>query len=219
MFGQNPPYETVVFLTYNGTADPGYANWLRSTDNPFFNSRPGIVNYSNWQIIEAKGASLPFSHFDLVGIEGIEALETVWFDPEMDKFRRDWVSRWGYTSTGAFFSHKEQINQYGYLANRTSGQRGVKGEYLRLLGGNLEIEGSDGEKWQVKEVLRKQWAIGPPTTGEQWRTKAEQNNPLSFGGFALQTCNSIEEWDSSLPSNFGFAAIATCLAAPDLPDA
>ena len=151
-------------------------------------------------------------------MEELEALETVWFDPEMDKFRRDWVSRWGYTSTGAFISHKEEINQYGYLADRTSGQRGVKGEYLRLLGGNSAIEDSNGEKWQVKEVLRKQWAIGSPAANEHWRNKSDSNNPLSFSNFTLETCSSIEEWDSSIADSVSFAAIARCLAAPDLPD-
>lgn len=88
------PGATMVLIVYNTNADAlarGYEPWLRETDCPFFNQIPGIAYYANWKVA---GPS-DFSYFDFLVVEDGQ-LEAVWFNAELDAFRREWVRLWGY---------------------------------------------------------------------------------------------------------------------------
>ena len=94
--------KTLVLLTYTLPPDArrrGYNEWLRQVDNPFFNSIVGIEHYSNWEILESDRVSLPFSHFDLLFVDGPDSLEGVWFNQELEVFRREWMEKWDTAET------------------------------------------------------------------------------------------------------------------------
>jgi hypothetical protein len=74
----------------------GYEDWLRTVDNPFFNSQPGIAGYSNFKVVEAKCGSVEYSDFDLVYIDEDKSFEDIFIgNAEAQQFARDWVTQWG----------------------------------------------------------------------------------------------------------------------------
>lgn len=91
------PSQTMLLLTYTPRADSndrGYEEWLREVDNPFFNSIPGIVHYANWKIVGTKVGSVPFTHFDFMHIESLDALEKVWGNARVKEFAAGWTEKW-----------------------------------------------------------------------------------------------------------------------------
>jgi hypothetical protein len=88
----------VLLLTYTPRRDVDfdvYHAWLRDVDNPFFNSRPVVRRYVNYQVTGRVLGESSFSHFDLLEIEGEGGAESVFGDAEIDAFARDWVRLWG----------------------------------------------------------------------------------------------------------------------------
>ncbi len=91
------PSQAMLLLTYTPRADSddrGYDEWLREVDNPFFNSIPGITHYSNWKIVETRVGSLPFTHFDFMHIDGIDAVSKVWENERVQEFAAGWTEKW-----------------------------------------------------------------------------------------------------------------------------
>lgn len=86
-----------LLLTYTPRADvdlAAYHDWLRLTDNPFFNSRPAVRRYVNYRVERSMMGEAGFTHFDLLEIEAGD--ETAVFgDPEIAAFARAWVEQWG----------------------------------------------------------------------------------------------------------------------------
>lgn len=87
-----------LLLTYtprDGTRLDEYHQWLSEVDNPFFNGRPAVRRYVNWRVVDSKLGRAPFTHFDLLEIEGNGGFDAVFGDPEIASFARNWVARWG----------------------------------------------------------------------------------------------------------------------------
>jgi hypothetical protein len=88
----------VLLLTYTprrGVDLDEYHRWLREVDNPFFNSRPVVRRYVNYQIVEPVLGNENFTHFDILEIEGDGGAGSVFGDAEIDAFARNWVRLWG----------------------------------------------------------------------------------------------------------------------------
>lgn len=88
----------LLLLTYTPRRDVDlavYHDWLRTVDNPFFNSRPVVRRYVNYRVVEPVLGNEGFTHFDLLEIEGEGGAASVFGDPEIDAFAREWVRMWG----------------------------------------------------------------------------------------------------------------------------
>lgn len=212
-------YSALVLITYTTSPEAtarGYEAWLRTEDNPTFNRTPGIVHYANWKVAEAHPGGLPFTHFDLVGITGLDALEQVWFDPMLDSFRAGWVRKWGYGSVPA-----RPENRYASLAARQGGRRGAHSRFLQIIGERHAASESsamhDGfESWTFIESLRKHWAAGRASEGEPWRQPIAAFNPLGLARLHLQYVaapSAIGASDTTRGDTMEF--YGECIAAPD----
>jgi hypothetical protein len=87
----------MILLSY--TLRPGvdtaeYDAWLREVDNPFFNGVPGIARYTNWKITAA-ATPVPFTHFDFMGVDSVEAAADVWQRQDVKDFTAEWRRLWG----------------------------------------------------------------------------------------------------------------------------
>lgn len=90
--------DQVLLLTYTprrGVDLDEYHEWLRRTDNPFFNSRPVVRRYVNYRVVAPVLGTEPFTHFDLLEIEGDGGPDSVFGDAEIHDFARNWVRLWG----------------------------------------------------------------------------------------------------------------------------
>ncbi len=156
-------HDVMIFLSYTlpKEAEPrGYEKWLREVDNPFFNAIPGVKRYENWKIMEAHGSVLAFTHFDFLYLQSEADLERVWFNQDLDNFRKGWIAKWGYGDTGRMPS---QVNAYGYLTRREGPPAVTKGTWLAM-----STDATIGEAWRIAERVRKHYAIGPVPAGQPW---------------------------------------------------
>ncbi len=91
------PSEAMFLLPYHVRDDAdarGYDDWLRSTDNPFFNAQPEIVHYTNWKIARRLGLQGGYTHLDLMFVPSVESADTVWASEEIARFARGWQELW-----------------------------------------------------------------------------------------------------------------------------
>lgn len=83
----------VIFIAYTVPQTAiagGYADWLVTVDNPFFNAIPGTLHYANWRVEQARaGGPLAWDWFDFQGLAAEDDLEKVWFNPDLDAFRAE----------------------------------------------------------------------------------------------------------------------------------
>ena len=117
-----PDFTAMIHLSY--TLRPGvdtveYGDWLREVDNPFFNSVPGIARYTNWEITEA-ATPVPFTHFDFMGVDSVEAATDVWQRQDVKDFTAEWRRLWGMGPEATDLS----VNAHVYLFENT-GQAGM----------------------------------------------------------------------------------------------
>lgn len=197
----------LILITYTPgpAAEPAkYEPWLRREDNPTFNSVAGIGEYSNWKVLSPQ--SLGWTHFDFLGLAAPADLERVWFSPELNRFRSQWVALWGYGAAGP-----NAASGYATLFLRA-------GEPIRARARFVEIEFDPpepgGERWQAVEVLRKHWALGPASAGEPWRRPIGEFNPLGCSSIAL-TFHARAPQRSDRSER---RVLAECIAAPSLGD-
>src|SRR5207253_132370 len=113
-------------------------------DCPFFNSVPGIVEYTNWKIVEARGRPLPFTHFDLLGLTGIEAVDSVWNNPELQAFAANFRSTW------------RVVPAHVYVAVRTMAVMQSRTKHIVL---SLHSQSSDAHRrgfdaWEIVRSVR-----------------------------------------------------------------
>lgn len=73
----------------------GYYPWLRDIDNPFFAAIPGVVHYTNWRVVATPVGSVPFTHPDLMFLDGPEVLRTGLASTAAQEFVAGWVRLWG----------------------------------------------------------------------------------------------------------------------------
>lgn len=168
----------LIFLTYRrleSFGPGGYEAWLAAEDNPFFNSIGGILEYQNWAVVAAAGEPAGFDYFDLLYLDGPEALERVWFDPELTRFRKGWVKRWGYGPAPA------AVNRFGWLLAAPAPRPPAAAAALTVTVGGAESGG--GEVWRVSERLPKHYALPEGEIPEPWREPAGDTPAL--GGTAM----------------------------------
>jgi hypothetical protein len=149
-----------ILLTYRDLPSfgpGGYARFLVEEDNPFFNSIPGIARYENWRVEASSGALPGFEWFDLMWLDP-GALEAVWFNPELTRFRRGWVARWGYGGAPA------PVNANGWLFTGA----GPMQPAARRIG---IAAGAGG--WALSAVLPKHYAMPEDAPPVPWRRPAE----------------------------------------------
>ena len=169
-----------------------YEPWLRSEDNPTFNSVRGVGEYSNWKVISSPRGG--WTHFDLFALENEDDLERVWFSPELERFRSKWVALWGYGAASAS-GHATLFAREGDAFRATS-------RYAELA---FDAPQAD---WKATSVLRKHWALGAAREDEPWRRPIAELNPLGCSTLRLQLSQTV-------PSDTG-ACLAECIAAPTL---
>jgi hypothetical protein len=211
--------DSMVFLTYTlrlGSEEAGYDDWLREFDNPTFNKTPGVVRYQNWKIAEGHGAGLAFTHFDLLQIDGHEALEKVWFDEPLDEFRKVWVEKWGNFSTVG----PARVNTVGYLSSRTGRSGRPRTSYLVFAGGEAKAATPDSgfDTWQLDELVRKDWALGPAEPGESLRMPLSAGHELGFEHFHLKFVDGASDFDAaqgSLAAGTSPIFLGELIASPD----
>jgi hypothetical protein len=197
----------MVLLTYTPgpAAEPAlYEPWLRSEDNPTFNAIPGIADYSNWKIVAPAGGGLPWTHFDLMQLTVPSQVEPVWFNADLDRFRKGWVARWGYGRSGP-----SPVNGNGHLCVADERPRAPRRRWAVLE--LLDSPANDtGERWVVSAALRKHYAMGPAPAGESWLRPVAEFNPLGCAALGLA-------FHDSRPVAGGWTSrrlLAECIAAP-----
>jgi len=86
----------ILFYTPREDAEQrGYHKFLVETDNPFFNSVPGIREYTNWQLVSSATSAVPYSHFDLLYLDSPDSFDRVWQNESLQAFAGGWVKDWG----------------------------------------------------------------------------------------------------------------------------
>lgn len=186
---------SVVFIVYTTAADArnrGYEKWLVEVDNPFFNSIPGVHHYANWKIGGVfTGAPLPFTHFDFQGLAAPKDLERVWFNPDLDQFRREWIRLWGY---GAGGSNPMLANAYLMEVVHRSGR--PPGRLALIRGGCGTALTAGDVAWQVTHVIPKHFAgdgtkVAVADT-EPWPVPVIEGNPLGLDWLTLEYGETVE---------------------------
>jgi len=189
----------------------GYETWLREVENPFFNAIPGVDRYENWEIVDAKPRALRFTHFDFMILEHEADLERVWFNRDLDEFRKGWVRKWGYGASGAT---PPPGSAHGYLARGVAASIDVRGAWCTITGG--EIVDRAEEHWSIVEAIRKHYAIGPAPDGEPWHRPVAKDEGPGLRDFSVAFAASESAARSgSTPSAQGAPVlVARLLAAP-----
>lgn len=144
----------MLFLTYRrleSFGPGGYEDWLAAEDNPFFNAIGGILQYQNWAVETVEAGAPAFDYVDLLYLDGPDALERVWFDPDLTEFRRGWVARWGYGEAPA------AVNRFGWLLTAARPHRPIAADRMGVAIG-VPGSGAAGEAWAVAERLPKHYA-------------------------------------------------------------
>lgn len=102
-----PPVTTrtnhVAFISNTPRADAherGYDDWLREVDNPFLNSVPAILSYTNWRVEKAEVGSIRYTDYDLMDIAGPEGWDEMVADDGMREFALGWIKEWGQAPDG-----------------------------------------------------------------------------------------------------------------------
>jgi hypothetical protein len=182
----------MVLLPYTPRADSGsrgYHDWLRTVDNPFFNSVPGILHYSNWLVDEVVRGSLGFTHFDFMIMEGPDSPAGVWSNQAVVDFAAGWTRNWGAEPENPDLS----VNYHSAMASRVSGALPQRSNRLWLgLDAGPAATSTDSEVWKMTEPM-----VGKPTF-----------NTFCFRFIHGNAPQPGADWSASL-------ALGSLIAAPD----
>jgi hypothetical protein len=199
----------VIFIAYavGPTAEEkGYSKWLRDVDMPFFNAIPGTLHYANWRLQSVNlGAPPVWDYFDFQGLVSEADLKRVWFNPDLDHFRSEWLRLWGYGNQKPppVIAHSYAMRLVGSSPDHQTD------DTLMLSGGTGPPPSADADLiYQVDGVLHKHFGGG--ATSEVWQTPASDNNPLGLDWLAVQYGS-----DRQPLKGASFAAQSTLIAAPD----
>ena len=200
----------VIFIAYTvgPEAEPnGYSEWLGRIDMPFFNAIPGTHHYANWRVTDhLRGAKPAWDYFDFQGLESEDDLERVWFNPDLDAFRANWISLWGY-GAGA----PPAVSRHAYLMRPLSRpHERPKDRTLLLAGGQGEpaADPAAHQIFRVEKILHKHF--GSAKGNEPWLTSASDFNPLGLDWLSVAYGT-----DPVLPDAAELAMSAKLIAAPD----
>lgn len=172
----------VIFIAYtvpDDAEDRGYSRWLRDVDMPFFNAIPGTGHYANWRITQRlKGAPTAWDYFDFQGLQSEDDLERVWFNPDLDAFRKNWIALWGYGAGEA-----PAVMRNAYLMRRIGPAEPRLDRTLTLSAGSGTVPEHAGHaRWQVEGVLHKHFG---GAGGGDWLTPATAANPLGLDWISI----------------------------------
>ncbi len=166
----------MIFIAYTvgaGAVARGYEPWLVKTDNPFFNAIPGVHHYANWIVDDvSRGGPLSWTYFDFQGLAQESDLERVWFNPDLDGFRTEWIRLWGYGR-----QDPPPVLRHAYLCRRTTRGPATPREKLRLSGGQGVPPAGGDLTFEVTRVLAKHFAgVG----AAKWNWPVAEGNPLGL---------------------------------------
>ena len=203
-----PAVLLIVYTTGPEAEVNGYEPWLVRVDNPFFNAIPGVHHYANWVVTDVlRGGSLPFTHFDFQGLDAEASLEKVWFNEDLDGFRREWIRLWGY---GTALPSPMLAN--AYLMRPSQAPTGDRTPFALITAGRGTPPPAD-LTWRVKETIRKHFAI---QAGGPWRVPSAADNPLGLDWVAVSYGDSQQALaEAYVSGNETVAFIARLIAAPD----
>lgn len=199
----------VVFIAYavGPTAeDNGYSEWLRKVDMPFFNGIPGTLHYANWRLRSLEvGEPTVWDYFDFQGLVSEDDLERVWFNPDLDQFRSEWLRLWGYgrQKTPPAIAHSYVMRPvYCSAGHQTD-------DTLMLSCGTGSPPDAEADLiYRVDGVLHKHFGAGAGKG--DWQTPACDFNPLGLDWLAVQYGSGRKPMKGAT-----FAAEAALIAAPD----
>jgi hypothetical protein len=158
----------ILFLPYTPRADSdarGYDQWLKTVDNPFFNSRPGVRHYSNWRLASGDAN---FTHFDFLLLESCFSPDDIWADAPLAAFAADWVRLWGVEPDG-----DPAANYNCHIAQCTGGDASEFGPQVVI-----DPAATIGESWVFTGSV-----VGtPPWPGFGRRFGAEPTGPALLSG-------------------------------------
>ncbi len=183
----------MIFIAYTVPGDAearGYSPWLVEVDNPFFNAIPGTRHYANWRVADMVQGALPvWDYIDFQGLASREDLDRVWFNPDLDTFRAEWLRLWGYGAR-----NPDPVLRHSYLTRRVFARPGhVPGPLLTLRAGRGPVpDGLAADLvFVVEGVLKKHFGMagGRP---DDWLTPAAQGNPLGLDWLAVTYGDSAE---------------------------
>lgn len=198
--------DAMVFLTYTLPADAfarGYGEWLVAVDNPFFNAIPGVGRYENWRI--DAGTAPGWTYFDFLALATPGDLERVWFNRDLDDFRKGWIAKWGYGAT-----KPAPVNTFGYLMER-EGVAQPRTKYAALRGyADRPAASAGAELWRVTHAVRKHYAIGPAPSGQSWQTEIAVHPGPGFRWLSID----YRDEPGAPPSDGSPALLASLIAGP-----
>ena len=174
---ESPYVILIVYTTSDDAAACGYEPWLIEVDNPFFNAIPGVLAYQNWKVEGAH--TLPYSYFDLQGLETEADLERVWFNPTLDNFRKNWIKLWGYGR-----APPQPIHLHAYGLRPVFASNRPPQSTASISAGTGPLPTDADLVWRVDEVIRKHFAT--TEQGTRWRWPARENNPFGRTWFAVR---------------------------------
>lgn len=199
----------VIFIAYSVGAEAeagGYVDWLRRVDMPFFNAIPGTRHYANWRLTEIlKGEAPAWDWFDFQGLDSAGDLERMWFHPDLDAFRTNWIKLWGYGAAAP-----PPVLRHAYTMRPVGPARPGGGARVATLSGGAgacPASGTADLLFAVEGTLHKHF--GGRDENRPWLTPAADFNPLELSWIAVS-------WGIAEPHpEASFAARASLLAAPD----
>ncbi len=169
--------EIALFIVYTLPADAlerGYEAWLASKDNPFFNAVPGVWHYTNWKIdAVALGAVDGWTHFDFLGMRRRADLEQVWFSPDLDRFRADWVKLWGPPR-----GRVSELYGHSYLLEAGAAMPSLPRDRETFSFGMGKPPGAPS--WRLTHAARKHFVPDMASRPGPWLIPAAEHNPLGF---------------------------------------
>ena len=171
----SPSVLLIVYTPGPGAEAGGYEPWLQDVDNPFFNAIPGVHHYANWKIERVLHGSAPgYGYFDFQGLVDGSDLERVWFNPDLDHFRTEWIRKWGYSA-----GPPHPAQSYAFLMQPVGAATGTVDRFARITAGIGDVPPGGADRvWQITEAVRKHFASGGPAA--DWRTPLTGHNPLGF---------------------------------------
>lgn len=176
----------MIFIAYTVPGDAearGYSPWLVSVDNPFFNAIPGTRHYANWRVTRMLHGAMPvWDYVDFQGLAARDDLERVWFNPDLDAFRAEWLRLWGYGAR-----NPDPVLRHSYLTRRVFARPGlVPGPEMTLQGGTgpVPVGLAADLVFQVEGVLKKHFGQGGGRP-DDWLTLAGAGNPLGLDWLAV----------------------------------
>jgi len=173
---------------------------------PFFNAIPGTLHYANWRLRTCEvGKPTVWDYFDFQGLVAEDDLKRVWFSPDLDHFRSEWLRLWGYGQ-----GETPPAIAHSYVMRPVAKSPGHQtSDTLMLSGGMGQPPDAEADLvYRVDGVLHKHFGAGSGTG--DWHTPASDFNPLGLDWLAVQYGSDRQPLKGAT-----FAAEAGLIAAPD----